>query len=34
MAITATPTDLGRESSNVFDSTMAALLGRKDPETS
>ena len=33
IAITATPTDLGRESSNVFDSTMAALLGRKDPET-
>lgn len=33
IAITATPTDLGRESTNVFDSTMAALLGRTDPVT-
>ena len=33
IAITATPTDLGRESSNVFDSTMAMLLGRTDPVT-
>lgn len=33
IAITATPTDFGRESTNVFDSTMAALLGRTDPVT-
>ena len=33
IAIVATPTDLGRESSNAFDSTMAALLNRKDPIT-